>query len=610
MSLPSFDMLGAKLYPVLDWFIPPAIKAEMELLRRARMFLISHLFGPFLGHTISLYVLFIDPHPDAAWYAFFGIITAFWVFPFALKATGWYVPLALMSVENLIFTILWGCYHYGGTSSPLIPWVITVPLLAFFYLGSGTAVRAFVLSIIVVNLAAFYAIYSLGNGFPQHVPLEQLSGLGIVSMVCAAGYVAMMALYYANIVNSQSELEREVKRRMETANQLRGATEEAHRANQGKSEFLAKMSHELRTPLNAVIGYSAVLLDEMVGGGEAEDDRRKDLKKIHNAGKRLLKLITDLLDFSKLEAGKMDLFLEPTEMANLIDGIVEEFQEQIAESGNKVIVECDASLVVQVDQIKLRRTIADLLGNALKATMDGKIKIAVTADAEWLRIAVNDNGVGIDPATLPLLFEAFKESKEETSSKYAEVGLGLPVSQRLCHLMGGLITAVSTPGRGSSFTIRLPMQEADGSAFATNTGTFAPTTDGIQSVLIIDDDVAALELAHQLIAAEGIVPLVASSVADGLLLLQTERPGLILLDVLMPERDGWEMLDLLKGAQKNSDCPVVMLTGDDDRERSMALGADAHIMKPLTKSVLREALRVANMLAPAGTNSTNSREAA
>jgi len=609
MLLPSFDMLGTKLYPVLDWFIPQSIKAEMESLRRARMFLISHLFGPFLGHTISLYILFIDPHPDWAWYTFFGIITLFWAFPLALKATGWYVPLALMSVQNLIFTILWGCYHYGGTSSPLIPWVITVPLLAFFYLGSGTAIRAYVLSIIVVNLAAFYAIYSLGNGFPQHVPLDQLSGLGLVSMVCAAVYVAMMALYYANIVDSQSELEREVKKRMETAQRLRSATEEARHANQAKSEFLAKMSHELRTPLNAVIGYSAILLDEMKN--DANADRRKDLKKIHNAGKRLLKLITDLLDLSKLEAGKMDLFVERIEVRPLVEGVIDEFREQLAESGNHLMLECSANLTVEADQIKLRRAIADLLSNAIKATTDGKISIRVTADLEWLCVTVTDNGDGIDAETLPLLFEAFKGSDEETSSKYADIGLGLPVSQLLCRLMGGAITAVSKRNQGSSFTIRVPVKvNAAGRTFGVMPGAIPSAADAKPTILIVDDDRCVLEVTQQFVAAEGFVPLVAASVAEALAILATHRPNLILLDVLMPERDGWEMLQSLKHDPRTADCPVVMLTVNEDRERSLALGAAGHIVKPLTQRALSQAMAAAGIQSLDGPGGASRREAA
>jgi signal transduction histidine kinase/ActR/RegA family two-component response regulator len=615
MTLPSFDALGSKLYRLLDWFVPESMKAEAETLRRARMFLISHLFGPFLGHTISLYILFIQPHPDSAWLIFFGVITLFWAFPLALKATGWFVPLALISVQNLIFTILWGCYHYGGTSSPLIPWVITVPLLAFFYLGSGKAVRIYVLSIILVNLAAFYGIYSYGNGFPELIPSARLSGLGLVSTACAALYVSMMALYYANIATSQSELEREVKRRMETARQLREAADEADRANQAKSEFLAKMSHELRTPLNAVIGYSAIMLDEMRG---SKDERGADLKKIHHAGKRLLKLITDLLDLSKLEAGKMELFVESIEVAPLIGGVIDEFREQIAESGNELSVECDPSIVIEGDQIKLRRAIFDLVSNAVKFTTDGKISVLVRSDGEWLWVSINDTGIGIESDMVPFLFESFKEFEDETCSKYGEAGLGLPVSQRLCHLMGGKITVSSAPNRGSSFTIRVPVKlqaENDRPSDHAWINTPARSGDDAKVVLIIDDDPAEFDVAERVVAAEGYIPLVARTASEGLAVAAERRPALILLDVLMPERDGWEVLKMLKADARFSGCPVVMLTIEDNTTKSRALGADGHIVKPLNKAafqaVLREiALAAGRATTPAAAGKRSPRRAA
>ncbi|HTV89144.1 MAG TPA: histidine kinase dimerization/phospho-acceptor domain-containing protein, partial [Stellaceae bacterium] len=350
----SLRLAPFRLYALLDWFLPEKMKTEAESLRRARMFLISHLFGPFLGHTISLYILVIGRDPDFAWWVFFGAITLFWAFPLLLKLTGWYVPLALFSVQNLIFTILWGCYHYGGMSSPLIPWVITVPLLAFFYLGSGQGVRIFVLTIILLNLAGFYLVYNLGNGFPVHIPLADLSGLGIVSTVCASVYVSMMALYYANIALSQSDLEREVKRRLETAAQLREATKEAERANRAKSEFLAKLGHELRTPLNAVIGYSEIMLEDTA---IAERHQQSvDLKKIHNAGNHLLRLITDLLDLSKLEAGKMELFVESIDVRALIEGVAAEYREQAAAAGTTLTINIAADVDrIEGDATKLRR---------------------------------------------------------------------------------------------------------------------------------------------------------------------------------------------------------------------------------------------------------------
>jgi signal transduction histidine kinase len=582
----SLRLAPFRFYPLLDWFVPEAMKAEAESLRRARMFLISHLFGPFLGHTISLYILFIDPHPDVAWWTFFSVITAFWVFPLLLKLTGRFVPLALISVQNLIFTILWGCYHYGGMSSPLIPWVVTVPLLAFFYLGSGRGVRIFVLLIILLNLASFYLVYTLGSGFPDHIPLAELSGLGIVSTVCASVYVSMMALYYANIAMSQSDLEREVKRRLETASRLREATKEAEQANRAKSEFLAKLGHELRTPLNAVIGYSEIMLED---AAIAERQQQSiDLTKIHNAGNHLLKLITDLLDLSKLEAGKMELFVENFDAATLIEGVAAEYREQAAAAGNSVAVDIDPGVgMIDGDATKLRRALADILSNAVRFTKDGTVAVTAYSDGEWLHIAVRDSGSGIDPNRMAMLFENFEEPEDATTSKYGEAGLGLPLGQRLCRLMHGDIAVESAPGIGSCFTIRVPV------ALHADAGTEGETTvrgdrhsAGGSLVLAIDDDPVVLELLQRILTKEGYTPVIAASAFEGLELARKLVPALIILDVYMPELDGWQLLKLLKKDRALHDTRIIMLTVDDSVQTGHALGADAHLVKPIDRQTL------------------------
>ena len=182
------------IYPLLDWFIPPGLKAEREQHQRARIFLVSHLFGPFLGHTMTVYVYVIDPHPGYGLWVPAAALTAYWAFPWLLKRTGALTGLALISVADLIFVILWGCYHYGGLSSPFVAWLVVVPLLAFLYLGSHGP-RLTVIGMIALGVAIFYAFDAAGGSFPQHVPLRALSGVGIVSIVCAAIYVSMMALY-------------------------------------------------------------------------------------------------------------------------------------------------------------------------------------------------------------------------------------------------------------------------------------------------------------------------------------------------------------------------------------------------------------------------------
>lgn len=589
----SVQLAPFRIYPLLDWFVPEEMKAEAETLRRARMFLISHLFGPFLGHTISLYIFAIERTPDFAWWVFFGVITLFWAFPLALKATGWFVPLALISVQNLIFTILWGCYHYGGMSSPLIPWVITVPLLAFFYLGSGRGVRIFVLSIILLNLSGFYLVYRLGNGFPEHIPLTALSGLGIVSTVCASVYVSMMALYYANIAMSQSDLEREVKRRLETAAQLREAAKEAERANQAKSEFLAKLGHELRNPLNAVIGYSEIMLED---ASIAERRQQSiDLKKIHNAGNHLLKLISDLLDLSKLEAGKMELFVEPVDVPAMIDGVLTEYRDRAAANGNTLLADIDPSLgTIDSDLTKLRRALADLVSNAVRFTTNGSVAVSARTDGEWLTIAVRDTGIGIEPQRLSTLFENFEESEDATTSKYGEAGLGLPLSQRLCRLMQGDISVESRPGVGSCFTIRVPLALRDGEPSAAP-GEIALRSVGARAggnlVLAIDDDPAVLELLQRILATEGYAPVVAASAFEGLELAKQLVPALIILDVFMPELDGRQLLKLLRKEPALRDCRIVMLTVDDVVQKGSGPAADGHLVKPIDRQALTGLIR-------------------
>jgi signal transduction histidine kinase/CheY-like chemotaxis protein len=581
-----------RLYRLLDWFIPESLKSDSETLRRARMFLLSHCFGPFLGHTISLYIFMLQPATDLAWWVFFGFIALFWAYPVVLKLTRLYVPLALLSVENLIFVILWGCFHYGGMSSPLLPWVITVPLLAFFYLGSGPWIRAFVLSIIAVNFTGFYAAYLMVGEFPEHIPLSNLSGLGIISTICASIYVSMMALYYANLVTSQSELEREVLSRLETAQRLREATAQAEEANRAKSEFLAKMSHELRTPLNAIIGYSEILLEDAEAAGQQE--QCADLVKINHAGKHLLNLITDLLDLSKLEAGKMDLLVETFDLGELLDEVARGCSELATTRGNRLKLEC-ASEVRQLigDASKLKQVLTNLVGNAAKFTQDGVIEVCAHGAEDRVAIAVSDTGCGIEEQRVSTLFENFEDFKGATSSKYGGTGLGLPLSRKLCCLMGGDIAVESTVGRGSRFTVTLPREIAAGSVpyhpFASTGFTPADAPQGTQ-ILVIDDDPMVLDLVQRILSKEGYSPVVAVSAFEGIELARDLRPNAIILDVWMPELDGWQVLGVLKKNPQLARCPVIMLTVDDDVERGRALGAADHLMKPVEREALLRAL--------------------
>ena len=435
----------------VDWFIPQHLKDDISVAQGVRMFIFSHLFGPFLGHTISLYVLVERGTIDLPWAVFFLAITGFWPFSFALRLVGRYIPLALISIQNLLFCILWGAYHYGGISSPILPWLVTVPLLAYFYLPHRNT-RIAVSVLILANLVGFSCIY-LWLGFPAPVDVDDLSGLGFVSTFCAGAYVAMMALYYRNVVSSQADLEHEVSRHLETARQLVAATEQARRAIRAKTEFLANMSHELRTPLNAIIGYSEILMDDT----HDQDQQWDDLLAINSAGKSLLSRINDLLDLAKLEAGKMELSVERFSLGEFIDHVAAHWSSPIAEKGLEWKVDRQGELGdVTSDQLKIRQVVANLVDNAAKFTSDGCITLTASHRDGWLTIAVRDTGVGIDSSEIDSLFESFCIRESETSSGYRDPALGVPLCHRLCALMGGELVVESERGRGSCFTIRLP----------------------------------------------------------------------------------------------------------------------------------------------------------
>src|ERR1700743_3715603 len=323
----------AALDRLVNFFISPDIAADRDARNRAHVFLVSHILGAVIGSVVPITLYLVDPSPGYDVAVLATSIIAFWAFPLVLRAGVPYNPLALVSIENLIFCIFWSCYFYGGVTSPTLAWVLVIPLLAFFYLGSSVKLRLIVQAMLVVNVAIFGVFYFLGFHVNNSLPVAAMQGLGLVSTTAAAVYVAMMALYYAKIQASHSELEGEMRQHMATATALRAATEEAERAGAAKAEFLAKMSHELRTPLNAVIGYSQILLED----AEIEGDSASmaDLTKIHGAGQHLLKLGNQILDRSKIEAGKMELDREEVDICELIEQVAEGAKPAAINNGNE-----------------------------------------------------------------------------------------------------------------------------------------------------------------------------------------------------------------------------------------------------------------------------------
>jgi signal transduction histidine kinase len=482
------EMIAA-LDRLVNYFIPPDIAADRDARNRAHVFLVSHILGPFIGNVVPIALYVFDPAPGYEVVVLAISITSFWIFPFVLRAGVPYNPLALVSIQNLIFCILWSCYFYGGVTSPTLAWVLVIPLLAFFYLGSSKSLRLIVMTMFAVNLAIFSSFYLLGYPVENDLPVAAMQGLGLVSTVAASIYVAMMALYYAKIQASQSELESEMREHLATASELRLATEEAERAGAAKAEFLAKMSHELRTPLNAVIGYSQILLED----AEDEEDAESiaDLTKIHDAGQHLLKLVNEILDLSKIEAGKMELDLEEIHLAELLSEIVSAARPAAVKNCNQVICRIAPNLGTALcDAGKFRNMTGQLLDNAMKFTHNGKVEVVAERQVDELGddlvIHVMDTGIGIAPDQIANLFEKFTVADDSSTSKYGGTGLGLALSQRLCKLMGGEIVVESEVDKGSCFTIRMPLVAGrrKGDAFAA--ATLVPDTSGFPLKLDVE----------------------------------------------------------------------------------------------------------------------------
>lgn len=448
-------LIWSRLIRFIDWFIPAEAKLERSERGLAQNFVFTHLFGPLLSQSISLFLYLSDPYPDFACWTVIVCIWLFWTLPIVYKKTGNLQLSALISVELLAFTSLFGSYFYGGVSSPFLPWLIISLLLGFFYLSERPIV---VVGLFTFNIAGFVLAYLLW-GFPDLLSHEQLSMVGWISILSATIYMSWMATYYANMIAMRSDLEREAERRRETAVRLREAKDLADRANRAKSIFLAKMSHELRTPLNAVIGFSEILLDDVELDGKNKH-KRADLERINSAGKHLLSLVTDVLDLSKIESNHIELKIEEFDLNEMVREVVATVQQMVAEKKNKLVVRCPANLgVVSTDQTKLRQAALNLLSNAAKFTAAGTITLGVQRRkrpaGDWIEIQVQDTGIGIAEPDIGRLFQNFGQANRSTSSKYGGTGLGLALSQKLCALMGGGISVNSELGHGSCFTIRV-----------------------------------------------------------------------------------------------------------------------------------------------------------
>jgi len=601
----------------IEWLTPREFSGDIHAKKRVRMFLISHLFGPVISHPITIYLLLNDPHPMPQVLILALSITAFWLFPIALKLLPrHYSVLALVSVANLNFALLWGSFNYGGTSSPFLMWLLIVPLLGFFYLGSGLLARVAIFAEMLIGIVAFYGAYLALGAFPDNIPIESMVTVGMISALSATIYVYLMASYYASVVDSQSELLKEIDRHRETMGALthakdeaERAKDEAERANSAKSEFLAKMSHELRTPLNAVLGYTEILLEdaELEGNGS----QIADLQKINAAGKHLLAMVNDILDISKIEAGKMELNIESVDLDVLVQEVESTARPLAAKNTNAFAVAREGELgVIRADATKLRQAIFNLLSNASKFTQNGQITLSARRESmpagDWIRISVTDTGVGISDEQQANLFSNFSQASPAIAAKFGGTGLGLSLSRNLIRLMGGDIAVKSAVGLGSTFTISLPVSAASrndtllADATADEKGRKSgyhglaamPATARMERVLVVDDDHDYLELAERLLQKEGFSAISTDAPESVLQIARTVRPVAIFIDILMPGLNGWDVLDTLKSDPVTASIPVLMVSVLEERQKAVEHGAVGAVAKPVDAARMKQAIAI------------------
>ena len=437
----------------LDYFIPPRLQVQPDAHRRARMFMLSHAFGPLLGNTIPLYLHFVLHYEmDYRFWIFFASIMTFWIYPFILRRTKRYQTIAFISVQNLIFCIFWACYSYGGIASPFLSWALIIPLLSFFYLPAAGAIRNVLLLQIFASVGFFGWLVVSGFPFPA-VNLEQFQLIGIISTVSVSAYVVMMAVYFANIFQEQATFERELGALAANADNLMNLTAAAQEATLAKSNFIASMSHELRTPLNAVIGYSQILLDDAREDGDEAFE--EDVQRILGSGTHLLRLVNDILDFSKIEAGKMISQQSVGSLSNRMATLASEAAEGL-ESGWSLTYDIESNAELCLDWHALGKAVQHIVFGIAADDTPGEIKMSVTADQNQVRVRVRDPKAQAEDVDSQALFDVFSDGSDDSGTKYGGVGISLALGLKFVQFIGGNISVETDLEHHRIFVITVP----------------------------------------------------------------------------------------------------------------------------------------------------------
>jgi signal transduction histidine kinase/CheY-like chemotaxis protein len=359
-------------------------------------------------------------------------------------------------------------------------------------------------------------------------------------------------------------------------------------ASEHKSQFLASMSHELRTPLNAIIGLTEMIVTNAAKFGA--EKVLEPLRRVNAAGTHLLGLINEVLDLSKIEAGKLDLNPEPVNLSRLIDEVIGTAGQLAEKNQNRLVVDGADNLGPLItDPMRLKQILLNLLSNACKFTKEGEVALRVRQVADgrdWIELAVSDTGIGMTAEQQAKLFQDFTQADSLTARRYGGTGLGLALSRKLARMMCGDVTVTSEAGKGSTFTVRLPSSREAQEVPLAEVGRDGARTMQSDCILVIDDDPTARELISHRLEAEGFSVVTATGGLEGLKRAKELRPRAITLDVMMPDLDGWSVLAALRQDAQLSEIPVIMVTILDEQRRGMALGAIGYLTKPIDRERL------------------------
>ena len=383
---------------------------------------------------------------------------------------------------------------------------------------------------------------------------------------------------------SAQRRDKEARLTLEQKNKdLLDSQKEAEAANEAKSTFLANMSHELRTPLNAIIGYSEMLIED---AEDENEDFIPDLEKINSSGKHLLGLINEILDLSKVESGKMELFIEEFELEKILNEVVSTIKPLVDKNDNSLNLKIQTKTkYISADVTKIRQILLNLLSNATKFTKEGEINILVNDNAQnssMLDFNIADSGIGMTQEQVDKVFQPFTQADEKTTRKFGGTGLGLTITKMFSEMMGGSINLKSIVDKGTTFTVSIPKTVTDPKKVKEEVD-YSHTVNDQEAftILVIDDDQDAQDLMKKFLKKEKYNILQASSGSEGLEMASQHQPDLITLDVMMPEMDGWEVLTALQNNEETRNIPVIMLSMLNEPDIGFSLGATDYLTKPV-----------------------------